>query len=60
MAWEELTAIVADTMEQVLNLKSTPPQACPQDGEPLLDGPNGVKYCRYDGWQWPRDDWSAR
>jgi hypothetical protein len=35
-----------------------PPQACPNDGEPLLPGPPGSEatlYCRFDGWQYPRD-----
>ena len=25
--------------------------ACPNDGEPLREGPNGVKFCPFDGWQ---------
>lgn len=60
MAWEELLTIVADTVDQIIEWRTTPPQACPKDGEPLLEGAGGVRYCRFDGWQWPRDDWSAR
>ena len=25
--------------------------ACPNDGEPLREGPNGVLFCPFDGWQ---------
>lgn len=28
------------------------PLACPNDGEPLSLGPNGVLYCTFDGWQY--------
>jgi hypothetical protein len=40
---------------------SRPPTACPIDGEPLINGPStdsgsGVQlYCKFDGWQYPRD-----
>ncbi len=34
---------------------SQPPQACPHDGEPLTTGPDGLLFCRFDGYQWPRD-----
>lgn len=40
---------------------STLPMACPNDGEPLREGPPeepGVLWCRFDGWQYPRD-WDA-
>lgn len=38
--------------------RTVPPVACPNDGEPLRLGPPsqpGVWYCKYDGWQYPRD-----
>jgi len=60
MGWDELLTIVSDTIDQVLAEKSTPPQACPKDGEPLLEGPGGALYCQFDGYQWPRDEWSAK
>jgi hypothetical protein len=25
--------------------------ACPNDGEPLLTGPDGFLYCKFDGWR---------
>lgn len=41
--------------------KSAAPVACPNDGEPLRQGPPsepGILYCPFDGWQYPRD-WDA-
>jgi len=38
--------------------KTIPPVACPNDGEPLRQGPPqepGILYCPFDGWQYPRD-----
>jgi hypothetical protein len=35
-----------------------PPVACPNDGEPLQQGPPeepGILFCPFDGWQYPRD-----
>jgi hypothetical protein len=43
-AWEE------DRQYQIEERTSTP-VACPNDGEPLLEGPNGEIYCPYDGWR---------
>lgn len=34
---------------------SRPPAACPNDGEPLRQGPGGKLFCPFDGWQYPRD-----
>jgi hypothetical protein len=30
-----------------------PPIDCPNDGEPLEQGPGGVLHCPADGWEWP-------
>lgn len=41
--------------------RTQPPVACPNDGEPLIPGPPGqpgVLFCRFDGFQYPRD-WDA-
>lgn len=38
--------------------KAQPPVACPNDGEPLRQGPPeqpGVLFCPFDGFQYPRD-----
>lgn len=35
------------------------PAACPNDGQPLLQGPGTdpsvILFCPFDGWQFPRD-----
>jgi len=38
--------------------RTTPPVACPNDGEPLRQGPPsepGILYCEFDGFTYPRD-----
>ncbi len=41
--------------------RSTPPMACPNDGEPLINAPStdagsGVQlFCKYDGFRYPQD-----
>ena len=60
MSWDEFLGIVDETIQQVITEKTQPPRACPNDGEPLQDGPDGSKFCRFDGWQYPRDDWRSR
>jgi hypothetical protein len=35
-----------------------PPMACPNDGEPLRQGPpsdGNILYCPFDGWKYPDD-----
>lgn len=52
MAWEQLLAIQREAAEEIRAELAAPPQACPNDGEPLREGPGGVLFCTYDGWQW--------
>lgn len=47
--WGSLLAILHEARE-VAESDSTP-VACPNDGEPLSAGPDGVLYCSYDGWR---------
>lgn len=49
MSYETLTAIGQEAAAYAR--ADTIPVACPNDGEPLQDGPGGVKYCPYDGWR---------
>lgn len=51
MAWEQLLDIIADARAEAVEERSQPPQACPNDGEPLRGGPDGQLYCLFDGWQ---------
>ena len=62
MSWYQLLAIRKQAREE---WRLTPgngivaPVACPLCGEPLIPGPQGagsaITFCRYDGWQYPRD-----
>ncbi len=52
MSWEQLNSIMREAAnERDVNL-ATPPQACPNDGEPLHTAPHGELYCPADGWVW--------
>jgi hypothetical protein len=55
MSWEQLAAIAREAALEAEAERSAPPEACPNDGTPLEPGPNGELFCRFDGWQWPRD-----
>jgi len=50
MSWEELLDIGREARQYAEAEQSQPPQACPNDGEPLERGPNGILHCRFDGW----------
>lgn len=55
MVWEQLTSIQQEAMEYVREERTTPPVACPLDGEPLDAGRNGVLHCALGNYEWPRD-----
>jgi hypothetical protein len=50
MSWQELLDITTDAVARADAERSQPPTACPNDGEPLEQGPNGILHCRFDGW----------
>ena len=57
-SWWQLDSVLKERAEYANYYRSIPPVACPNDGEPLREGPPqqpGVLYCRFDGWQYPRD-----
>jgi hypothetical protein len=58
MAWEQLAAVMAQARDEARDALTRIPSACPNDGEPLQQGPGGVLHCVNDGWQYPRD-WRA-
>lgn len=47
MSWEQLISIYKEAREIAREEATT--AACPNDGEPLREGPNGL-YCPFDGW----------
>lgn len=59
--WWQLDAIIKDARQELEFYATQPPAACPRCGEPLRPAPpsdsgSGVElYCRFDGWQYPRD-----
>lgn len=58
MSWWQLDSVLKEQAEYATYYRSAPPVACPNDGEPLIGGPvqeTGILYCRFDGWQYPRD-----
>lgn len=56
MSWEQLGDIAHEAAEERRARASQPPEACPSCGEPLRAGPRvGVLFCKFDGYQWPRD-----
>jgi len=60
-SWWGLVSVLAQSKAEFEAFISSPPMACPLDGEPLSNAPttsagSGVdRYCRFDGWSWPRD-----
>lgn len=55
MSWDQLSSILQTAVSEARENATAPPTACPNDGEPLESGPNGVLHCKFDGWTWPRD-----
>lgn len=49
--WYQLLAIGREAAALAEEEINRAPTACPNDGEPLRSGPNGVLYCPYDGWR---------
>lgn len=51
MSWEQLTDIIREAAIEEREESLLPPEACPNDGEPLQTGPDGRLFCPYDGWR---------
>lgn len=51
MSWEQLAEILAAARLEHEQNVSQPPRACPNDGEPLREGPDGQLFCPSDGWR---------
>lgn len=51
MSWEQLIAIIDYNRADRRDWQAQPPQACPNDGEPLRTGPDGKLFCISDGWR---------
>lgn len=51
MSYEQLADIIAEAIEVHRAEKAAQPEACPNDGEPLLIGSDGGLFCPFDGWR---------
>lgn len=60
-SWWGLHSVLEQERQELEAYNSQPPVACPECGEPLMNGPStksgsGVQlYCKFDGWTYPRD-----
>jgi hypothetical protein len=58
VSWWGLHSILQERAEYADYYRSQPPVACPNDGQPLTEGPPqepAILFCQFDGWQYPRD-----
>jgi len=51
-AWESLLAVQQRQSVFTAEWEASAPEACPNDGTPLLEGPNGDLVCPFDEWVW--------
>ncbi|HEY0638390.1 MAG TPA: hypothetical protein VGD67_12150 [Pseudonocardiaceae bacterium] len=51
MSWEQLRDTLREAAAECEAAATSPPVACPNDGEPLRTGPDGQLYCPFDGWR---------
>jgi hypothetical protein len=51
MPWGQLQAWRREAAAEADAERQRPPTACPHDGEPLREGPDGLLFCPYDGWR---------
>lgn len=49
--WYGLLSILREAREEAEAERVRLPMACPEDGEPLRDGPAGQLFCGWDGWR---------
>jgi hypothetical protein len=50
--WNSLIDIIANNRDEQRAWQLSTPQACPNDGQPLMTGPDGDLRCIADGWVW--------
>ena len=58
MSWYQLLDTIKEQVAYQNYYRSQPPVACPHCGQPLTNGPPQAEaqlYCRFDGWEYPRD-----
>lgn len=58
MSWNQLLSIIQEAAAEREYWATTPPMACPNDGEPLVTTPSGAEnelYCPWGDFKYPRD-----
>jgi hypothetical protein len=50
MSWRQLVEIIRESTAEAQAGEFDPPQACPNDGEPLVRDASGELRCGFDGW----------
>lgn len=56
MSWEQLADIAREATDERRAAEARPPEACPNDGEPLLANPQGGGlHCPWGDYEYPRD-----
>lgn len=50
MSWRQLQSIYEEGAATAAAERAARPTACPNDGEPLQEGPDGYLFCDFDGW----------
>ncbi len=58
MSWYQMLDVLKQAQMEFDYYANRPPASCPNDGEPLIPGPQSAEntlFCRYDGWTFPRD-----
>lgn len=48
--WWGLLSIAREAAQLAADAAARDPEACPNDGEPLVIGPRGELHCPFDGW----------
>lgn len=51
MSWNDLISIYQEGQELKDQEIAQGPIACPNDGEPLIEGPDGKLFCKFDGYR---------
>jgi hypothetical protein len=49
--WYTYLSIIREARDVETTLASLGPLSCPNDGEPLIEAPDGKLFCRFDGWR---------
>jgi hypothetical protein len=50
MSWQQMISIVQEARALQAEEEVAKPTACPNDGTPLKETPDGVLFCPFDGW----------